>query len=267
MTDKGVVEMFEESEMGQMHWTLADGQTLPVSGAGNGAQPVVLIHGWTCQRKHWQALLVAPPAGITLLAVDLPGHGDARQITPQAWTVTALAECLNEALADVDNPVLVGHSMGGAVALELARHKAVKGVLLVDTFVIPYGDVDEETAKSIESGFYEDFPAGIDNLVANNAGPDLPAAQKAELARDMASAPAEAMLPLWSDLLRWSPEDAFRDVSCPIHAINGDLVGDVARARCAGHVTEWHQPGTWHFPQMEQPAVFAGLFDKVLQQF
>ena len=253
--------------MTELQWGLSDGQSLPVTSAGDGAQPVVLIHGWTCQRRHWQALLANPPADVTLLAVDLPGHGDARDVTVSPWSVAALAEALAEALGEVENPLLVGHSMGGAVAMELARRKAVKGVLLVDTFVIPYGDLDEDGAKGIEGAFYADFPAAIANLVANNAGPDLPAEQKAALEADMASAPPEAMLPLWSDLLRWSPEAAFSEVSCPVHAINGDLVGDVAKARCAGRVTEWHQPGTWHFPQMEQPEVFANLIGKVLTQF
>jgi len=252
--------------MAELMWALADGQTLPVSVAGEGEQPVVLIHGWTCQRSHWQDLLANPPEGTTLLAVDLPGHGDAREVSVSAWSVTALADALFDALGDVENPVLVGHSMGGAVAMELARRKAVKGVVLVDTFVIPYGDLGEEGAKDIESGFYADFPAAIDGLVANNVGPDLPADQKAALARGMASSPADCMLPLWSDLLRWSPEGAFNDIACPIHAINGDLIGDAAKARCAGRVTEWHQQGTWHFPQMEQPAIFAELLGKILRQ-
>ena len=246
--------------------SLADGQTLPATRSGDGPLTVVLIHGWTCRRSHWQALLASPPRGTTLLAIDLPGHGDAQDVTVPNWTVATLAQTLDDALKEVSHPVVVGHSMGGAVALELARRKAVQGVVLVDTFVIPYGDLDEDGAKEIESGFYDDFPAAIDTLVANNAGPDLPADQKAALARDMASSPAQYMLPLWSDLLRWSPEAAFHDVDCPIQAINGDLVGDVARARCDGHVTEWRQPGTWHFPQMEQPAIFADLLNKALLQ-
>ena len=246
--------------------SLSEGQALPATRSGDGPQTVVLIHGWTCRRRHWQSLLASPPQGTTLLAVDLPGHGDAQDVTVSNWTVAALAQTLEDALKEVTDPVVVGHSMGGAVALELARRKSVKGVVLVDTFVIPYGDLDEDGARAVESAFYDDFPAAIDNLVANNAGPDLPAAEKAALARDMASSPTEAMLPLWSDLLRWSPDNAFADIRCSIHAINGDLIGDEAKARCAGHVTEWHQPGTWHFPQMEQPGIFAALFDRVLEQ-
>lgn len=244
--------------------TIDDGQALPVTEAGNGTQPVVLVHGWTCNRKHWQPLLDSAPDGTRLLAVDLPGHGDARDVTLPAWTVTAQARALVAALDGIDNPVLVGHSMGGAVVLEAARLKPVKAVLLVDTFVIPYGDLDEDTARQIETPFQENFASGIANLVANNAGPDLSGQARQSLESDMAAARQEAILPLWSDLLRWSPEAAFSDIQCPIHAINGDLVGDAARARCAPHVTEWLQPGTWHFPQMEQPGIFAHTLAKVL---
>ncbi|MCG8391458.1 MAG: alpha/beta hydrolase [Pseudomonadales bacterium] len=238
---------------------------LAATRVGQGDQTVVLVHGWTCRRSHWQSLLSCPVEGFSLLAVDLPGHGDSRAIPLDAWTVAGQAQALVEALEGVDNPVLAGHSMGGAVVLEAARRMAVKAVLLVDTFVIPYGDLDEDSARQVEQPFHDDFPAAIDNLVQNNAGPSMAEADKAALAEDMAAAPVEAMLPLWGDLLRWSPDAAFAELSCPIHAINGDLIGEVARARCAGRVSEWHQPGTWHFPQMEQPEVFRALFCRVME--
>tara|TARA_Y100001934_G_C12373433_1_gene787758 strand:- start:2394 stop:3152 length:759 start_codon:yes stop_codon:yes gene_type:complete len=240
-------------------------QGLSATRAGQGEQTVVLVHGWTCRRSHWQALLTTPPEGLNLLAVDLPGHGDSRPVSLDAWTVAGQAQALVEALADIENPVLVGHSMGGAVVLEAARQMSVKGVVLVDTFVIPYGDVDEDTARQIEQPFHDNFPAAIDNLVQNNAGPSMPEADKTVLAEEMAAASIEAMLPLWADLLRWSPDTAFAELACPIHAINGDLIGEVARARCQGHVQEWHQAGTWHFPQLEQPDRFREHLLRVLR--
>jgi len=240
-------------------------QVLPITETGKGSQPVVLVHGWTCNRKHWQCLLDCPPQGTRLIAVDLPGHGEAREVTLSEWSVAAQAQALVAALADIDNPVLVGHSMGGAVVLEAARIKPVKAVVLVDTFVIPYGDLNEETARQIETPFQDNFVSGIANLVANNAGPDLSEQEKQTLEREMAGARQDAMLPLWSDLLRWSPNAAFAEIDCPIHAINGDLVGEAARARCAPYVTEWLQASTWHFPQMEQPAIFADRLARVLK--
>ena len=98
-----------------------DKLALPATESGKGPQPVVLVHGWTCNRRHWQSLLDSPPQGTRLIAVDLPGHGEAQELPLSSWTVKAQAQALVSALADIDNPVLVGHSMGGAVVLEAAR--------------------------------------------------------------------------------------------------------------------------------------------------
>ncbi|EKF73881.1 alpha/beta hydrolase [Alcanivorax hongdengensis A-11-3] len=232
--------------------------------AGQGEQTVVLVHGWSCRAGQWADVLATPPEGVTLLAPDLPGHGASRHIPLDSWTVTGLAEALVAALEGIDKPILVGHSMGGAVVLEAARRMPVAAVVLVDTFVIPYGDVDEETARQIEQPFHADFGAAMADLVEANGGPHMNAPTRQALAEDMAASPTDAMLPLWSDLLRWSPEAAFAELQCPLHAINGDLIGDVARARCEGRVTEWHLAGSGHFPQLDQPQAFRALFARVL---
>lgn len=241
-------------------------QGLASTRSGDGRQTLVLVHGWTCRRGDWQALLDAPPPGVQLLAIDLPGHGDSVAVSPGQWRVEALAECLVAALADIEAPILVGHSMGGAVALEAARRMPVRGVVLVDTFVIPYGDLDEAGARAIEQPFHDDFIAAIRQLVRDTAGPAMAEADKTGLAQRMAATPVAAMLPLWGDLLRWSPEPAFAALRCPIHAINGDLIGDAARARCAGRVDDWPMPGCGHFPQLEQPAVFRQRLMSVLAE-
>lgn len=210
-----------------------------------------------------------PPEGVSLLAVDLPGHGDSADVDMDEWTVAALGQVVAD-LVDAEpaeDVVLVGHSMGGAVVMEAARRlDRPAGVVLVDTFVIPYGDLDEETARSIETPFHEDFTAAMDNLVEQNVVAEIDETAKNSLKSDMAGARQDAMLPLWSDLLRWSPEPAFAEIRCPIHAINGDLIPDVARERCKDRVTTWHIPGAGHFPQQEMPREFRETLVKVLDR-
>lgn len=248
--------------------TLDSGLSLGITRAGTGAVPVLLVHGWSCRRNHWQALLAEPPANTSLLAVDLPGHGDSSGTDAPAWTIEAMGAVVAEVTDEMPGrPVLVGHSMGGAVSMEAARQlDDPAGLLLVDTFVIPYGDLDEETARSIEAPFHEDFVAAMDNLVENNAGAAISEAGKVALKTDMAGARIDAMLPLWHDLLRWSPEPAFAEIRCPIHAINGDLIPEPAKQRCRGRVEEWLMPGAGHFPQQEMPETFARRFAEVLDQ-
>lgn len=245
---------------------LDSGMRLGVTATGAGEVPIILIHGWACVRRHWQSLLADAPDNARLLAVDLPGHGDSRDAKAQDWTVREMADVVAEVARQVSGqPVLVGHSMGGAVIMEAARQlDTLAGLVLVDTFVIPYGDLDEGAARTIETPFQDDFVAAIDNLVEKNAGDALGNTGKVALKTDMAGARMDAMLPLWSDLLRWSPESAFTEISCPIHAINGDLIPEVAKERCRGRVREWHMPGAGHFPQLEMPRAFNRLFGEVL---
>ncbi len=83
--------------------------------------PVVFLHGAGCDHSVWQL-----PArwfawhGFAALAVDLPGHG--RSEGPPLTAVADLAQWAARVLdaAGVEEAALVGHSMGGAVALEAA---------------------------------------------------------------------------------------------------------------------------------------------------
>lgn len=103
--------------------------------AFDGALPcAVFIHGAQHDHSVWilQSRWFAHH-GFSVLAVDLPGHG--RSDGPPLETVTAMADCLAAALRPLGNPafVLVGHSMGALIALELAHRLGdrVAGVALL----------------------------------------------------------------------------------------------------------------------------------------
>ncbi|MFC4637249.1 alpha/beta fold hydrolase [Deinococcus hohokamensis] len=99
--------------------------------AAHTARTLVALHGNFASAAWWSALLEAPPAGWQVLAPDLPGFaGSAMDGEPSipgyaAW----LRGWLDE--RGVQRPVLLGHSLGGAVALEYAAHHGpVAGLVL-----------------------------------------------------------------------------------------------------------------------------------------
>lgn len=243
---------------------------LAVTRVGGGECLIVPIHGWACRRSHWAGQLSLMSAFGEVLAIDLPGHGDSAQTLPVAASVKGLAEQLAALIEQQRNkrPVLLlGHSMGGAVALEAARlMENVSGVVLVDTFVIPYGDVSEQMASEIESAFADDFVAAMGNLIEANTCDDLPAVLKQLLHHDMASAAPSWALPLWGDLLRWQPNEALAANKGRTFAINGGILPDVARQRCADFLTERVLPEAKHFPHFERPAAFNALLTTVLTE-
>lgn len=91
---------------------------------GGVGTPLVLLHGWLGRGDDFTALAGAPAlAGRTVLAVDLPGHGESPDHDREydfAEVATWLAESLTTPLFD-----LFGYSMGGRVALYFAAtHRA-----------------------------------------------------------------------------------------------------------------------------------------------
>ena len=99
-----------------------------------GSPPLVLIHGAGGTRLHWPPTLRRLP-DTDVYAVDLPGHGEA----PGAGQVTIAGyrqaiEAWMQALG-LPPAVIMGHSMGGALALSLALEASahVAGLVLVGT--------------------------------------------------------------------------------------------------------------------------------------
>lgn len=248
----------------------SDVGSLACTHLGQGKTLMVPVHGWTCRRSHWAGQLPLLASFGEVLALDLPGHGDSADSLPVTPTIAALARTLAggvEAERKGRDVILLGHSMGGAVALEAARLlNGVKAVILVDTFVIPYGDLPESSAADIEQAFRADFVGAMQNLVNTNTREDLPPALRAQLHHDMASADTRWALPLWQDLLRWQPDAALRHSSGKIHAINGGLLPEVARARCAPHVKETVIAEAKHFPHLEMMNTFNTLLGEQLQK-
>ena len=97
------------------------GVSLRYDRAGGGPA-VLLIHGWTFNRTVWERQVVALRDRHTVITVDVRGHGESSH-PRTGYTVPALAGDLEHLVRALNVPriALVGWSMGGIIAMELAQ--------------------------------------------------------------------------------------------------------------------------------------------------
>lgn len=101
---------------------------------GEGA-PVVLMHGWGCNRTTLASIEKSVrELGRPVINVDFPGFGESTE-PPTVWGVeeytAAFAELMHREGVGAD-AVLLGHSFGGRVAILYASRNAVGKLVLVD---------------------------------------------------------------------------------------------------------------------------------------
>jgi pimeloyl-ACP methyl ester carboxylesterase len=151
-------------------------QNVPLQWLSLGEGPaLVLLHGFTETHEAWAATAEALASDYRVLVPDLPGSGGTGLAGDSSAEMTFMADCIWAMLVaeNIDQAVLVGHSMGGYVALEMLAQlpERVLGIGLVHSH--PLGDDEgkkanrDRTVALIESRGSKHFLHGfIPNLFA-----------------------------------------------------------------------------------------------------
>jgi pimeloyl-ACP methyl ester carboxylesterase len=135
-----------------------------------GAPPVLLLHGGNQSAHSWDMTSLHLSDRYHVFALDQRGHGDSEWSREMDYSSEAKAD---DALAFIDDqrlhrPAVIGHSMGGVVAMTMlvAHPSASRGLVLVDIGpeLSPKGVeiVHNFVVRNIEFDNLEDF---LDNVV------------------------------------------------------------------------------------------------------
>jgi pimeloyl-ACP methyl ester carboxylesterase len=121
------------------------GQIEVVESGPRAATPIVLIHCFTCAINYWDGMIPRLARQHRVIAVDLRGHGGSEKPS-SGYSVPDQASVVAEVLGrlGVRNAEVVGHSLGGPVAIALAEQSPQLVDRLVAIDSIPdtsYGDV------------------------------------------------------------------------------------------------------------------------------
>lgn len=116
-----------------------------VSDTRRGDRTVVLLHGYLESLDVWDEFTALLAPSLRVVALDLPGHG-VSEIKGEIHTMEFLADTVHAALdtLGIERAILVGHSMGGYVALEFLRKYADRMAGLVLLHSTPNADSEKK---------------------------------------------------------------------------------------------------------------------------
>jgi len=125
-----------EAEDAAPQFVDVDGGKLRYTKKGEGAENVILIHGFGGDLVTWMFNVDGIAENATVYALDLPGHGQSTKkiADPTVAGLGRVVMSFMEALG-IEKAHLVGHSLGGAIAMEVARSAParVKSLTLVSS--------------------------------------------------------------------------------------------------------------------------------------
>ena len=195
-----------------------DGYPMAYVEAGNGA-PLVLVHGSFCDYRYWDAQMAAFAGARRVFALSLrhyfpevwDGKGGDFSFVRHADDIAGFVRALG--LGKVD---LLGHSRGGAVALETAkRHPVIIASLILSDgscrLDLPESEENRRAdayraerfrilRETVEAGDVEGGMAGfLDALMGSGAWAALPAARRAEMRDNLWTALVDDPVPLTTD--------------------------------------------------------------------
>jgi pimeloyl-ACP methyl ester carboxylesterase len=238
------------------------------SRTGEGT-PVVLLHGLSGSRRWWQRNVPALAEAHTVASVDLVGFGRNRRFSGLPVLLPSFAETtalLGRFLETFGEPVhLVGHSMGGQIAIRLAaeRPDLVRSLVLVNAAGMPFHLDPRPHVRAVPKPPYGG--PGIARVLVPDflrAGPASVAVAGARVLRgDMRAMMHALRLPV---LLVWGENDPLVPVLYG-EAMQQEIAGSrlVVIPRAA-HVAMWDAPEEFNrvvlefFGEVETKALAAG---------
>jgi pimeloyl-ACP methyl ester carboxylesterase len=240
----------------------ADGVPIRYHAEGSGEPALVFIHGWSCDRGEWSEQVTRFSGGREVITMDLAGHGDSGR-DRKDWTIESLGEDVRAVVAALDlrRVVLIGHSMGGPVALAAASRmqERVAGVIGIDTFHDVERRIDPATVQSLVDRWEKDFGGTAKQMVDAMLPAGCDPALRERLQTQFAAAPPEIALALLRVQFDFDLAAALARVHAPIRVINTTQPTNVAAAR--RHATDFAavdlaalQLG--HFPMLTAPDLF-----------
>lgn len=236
---------------GDIHYRRSKGIT-------NSKTPLLLIHGAGGSYLYWPAEL-RRLAGEDVLAIDLPAHGDSPGVGRES--IAAYSDDVLKFLdqLNINRPVVCGHSMGAAIAIQLCldHPDRLQGLILigsgarydVNPKMIQYCKNEKTYPQALHFITKFSFSAAADQRLVQLAAERLASTPAATIYRDFIACDAFDVRDRLSEidkrtLLICGEEDKMMPLSCSQQLAEGLPKSRLEIVSGAGHMVMLEQPKT-----------------------
>ena len=252
----------------------SDSERIAYGTYGAGDTALVFIHGWSCDSRYWQEQLSAFSQKYQVITIDLAGHGNS-SLGRLDYTMISFAKDVKAVIEkdNINQAILIGHSMGGGVMAEVARlmPKKVVAIIGIDTL----HNVAEELPQKILDEVAEPFRVDFQNAMQAFVLPMFPEGTDEKLIswvkEDMSSAPQEVALSAFRNYMgqyvNGEAIEVFKNINIPVVSINARLwpTNIDANRKHIQTYNLFYIEDTGHFPMLEKPKEFNRFLTEALE--
>lgn len=248
-----------------------DGAEIAYTISGSGSPSLVFIHGWMCDQTFWSAQVAEFGRSNTVVTIDLAGHG-LSGMNREGWPLMALGGDVQAVVEELDlaDVIVIGHSMGGPVALEGARlmPDRVIGVIAVDSLHDAEATYDPERMEGIFAAYESDFVGTCSQFVGSMFREGTDPVFADQIIDAMCDAQPEMSISLLRQFFAYEMGPALAAVTVPVRYINASGYPTNVEVNRA------HQPDfdgvimrdVGHFLMMEKPKEFNVLLRETIER-
>ena len=250
-----------------MGWLMRDRVRLYHDEAGHGVPPLLFGHGGGCDHTAFAPQFDHFRAAHRVVAVDLRGHGRSDQ-PRQEYTIPGFAADLAWLCAELDlrQVVLIGHSMGGRITLELAASypELPAAVVAVESTLLAPSDAAgvPPLAAALRAPGYRE--AARDFFASTLFLPTDDPERKAWLVEQMAATPQHVLASAFANTFAWDGAAAAAGCRVPLLLISGaTVVNDLPRLHeLCPQLMHGQTVGAGHFNQLEVPEQVNAMIER-----
>lgn len=245
----------------------SDGVEIAYSVYGKGEPALIFVHGWGWDQSLWKGQAAKFSSKYKVVTLDLAGHGESGK-KRKNFTIKDFGNDVVSVInkLQLKKVILVGHSMGGIINLEVYRQikDKVVGIIGADTYQLFQKGENPKSAEDYLTTFKENYLGSVREYVRTLFLESADSALVEKMVKKMQKLPPEIGMDIFRNVYQYNSLQAATDLQPRIIAVNGQKfkVKEAENIKILPNFSAKIIRGTGHFPMIEKPQEF----DEKLQE-